>query len=349
MNKFFWKHVIKNCGCFLLIMLLAYCFLFSPISSSLTIFFPVFIQDLYYVYFTEINLLVLIVIMLVVLYRLSLPFIRQIAAIHSALDKPSKEMDLFPETKEIIHQIDDLKEKLNHQALQTKEAQKLKKQRILYLAHDLKTPLTSLVGYFHVLQDDLAFKKEDAYYLQIMERKLMRMEALREQFALLLESDQISFHPEVMDISELLQTICQDSQIEAEKNKLTFQLACEPAFIYADLQQMLRLCTNLVRNCIAYSDPESIIAVTVKKQNKKVFLLFENECQDLKNQKADDLFVPFYRINGSRSSEEGAGLGLSIVQSIVQMHHGTLQASIENTHLQIQIELDGEKDESNLL
>lgn len=215
------------------------------------------------------------------------------------------------------------------------EAEKKKNDMILYLAHDLKTPLTSVVGYLSLLSesDNLEERKKDDY-IEIARDKALRLESLIDQFFEIskfsfqemdLKMDPFSLNLLLLQLSDEFYPVLKDQGKE-------ITVTCkEDIEIYGDANLLARALNNIIRNAIAYSNPESTIELTAAIIDGEVKLTIANEGKDIPKHQLDSIFEKFYRLDEARTTETGgAGLGLAIAQEIVVSHGGTISAASEN-------------------
>lgn len=212
------------------------------------------------------------------------------------------------------------------------ETEKKKNDLVLYLAHDLKTPLTSVVGYLSLLSEseDLDQEKKDSY-IEIAKDKALRLEGLIDQF---FEISKFSFQE--MELSKTAFSV----------NLLLFQLSdefyptlvaqgkridvtCESDIeLVGDANLIARALNNIIRNAIAYSNAESTIEVQAKQIENRVQFLIMNEGKEIPQHQLDSIFDKFYRLDEARTTESGgAGLGLAIAKEIISRHGGSIHAT----------------------
>ena len=224
----------------------------------------------------------------------------------------------------------------------------MKKQRkndlIVYLAHDLKTPLTSVIGYLTLLQDEPQISAElRARYTGIALDKALRLEDLVNEFfditrfnltALTLEWERI-------DLTRMLsQIVSEFTPILAEKG-LFWQTDLAPGVeLICDPDKLERVLDNLIRNAINYSYENSAISLAMSAQAESVQIVVKNHGRTIPPDKLGRIFEQFFRLDSSRSSSTGgAGLGLAISKEIVELHHGTIHAASENESIAFTVRL----------
>lgn len=220
--------------------------------------------------------------------------------------------------------------KMNEQARITAEQQK--NDLVVYLAHDLKTPLTSVIGYLSLLEEaaDLPVEQR-AKYVGIALNKAYRLEQLINEFFDItrLNLQTIPAFKAPVNITILLiQIINEFFQMLEEKNINVIQKIEPELIVSADADKLARVFDNLFRNAVNYSYEGTDIVCTAQKNGGGVLISIQNKGEQIPQEKLSHIFDKFYRIDTSRqSSTGGAGLGLAIAKQIVELHDGTIEAS----------------------
>lgn len=219
--------------------------------------------------------------------------------------------------------------KENEQARQLAEQQK--NDLVVYLAHDLKTPLTSVVGYLTLLEEAPELPAEQrAKYIGIALEKAYRLEQLINEFFDITRMNyqtQPAYKSPVNLTILLVQIINEFFPMMEEKN-ITVRQEIEPELmISADADKMARVFDNLFRNAVNYSHSGTEIVCSARKGNGCILVTIKNKGDHIPPEKLERLFDRFYRLDSSRqSSTGGSGLGLAIAKQIVELHDGTIEA-----------------------
>ena len=238
---------------------------------------------------------------------------------------------LSPPLESIQDELNIVREGALRSAMYAKEAEQRKNDLIVYLAHDLKTPLTSVIGYLSLLRDEPQISPEmRAKYTGIALEKAERLEALINEFFEITRFNltQLSLRLEEVNLTRLLEQVTFEFQpILAEKG-LSLSLQFTPDVILAcDPEKLERVFDNLLRNAVNYSNPNTPIGVTMLKEKDTVIVSVENQGRTIPQDKLDQIFEQFFRLDSSRSSSSGgAGLGLAIAKEIVERHNGIIRA-----------------------
>lgn len=222
-------------------------------------------------------------------------------------------------------------------AAAAREAEQRKNDLIVYLAHDLKTPLTSVIGYLTLLRDEPQLSPElRARYTGIALQKAERLEDLVNEFFEItrfnLSHLELEYRP--VDLRRLLEQIVSEFEpVFAQKGlrctlDLPEQFRCD-----GDPDKLARVFDNLLRNAGHYAFENSCVHITGTREGDTLTLRFQNAGRTIPPEKLDRLFEQFFRLDTSRATDAGgAGLGLAIARQIVQAHGGAIRAeSADNT------------------
>lgn len=216
-------------------------------------------------------------------------------------------------------------------AARAREAEQRKNDLIVYLAHDLKTPLTSVIGYLTLLRDEPQISGElRCRYTGIALEKAERLEELINEFFDITRFNltAISLAPERINLSRMLEQITYEfNPILAEKS-LRWRVDIAPGIeIVADPDKLERVFDNLIRNAVNYSYSDTEIALSMRKANGRIEIEVQNHGKTIPEDKLERIFEQFFRYDAARSSATGgAGLGLAIAKELVELHHGVIDA-----------------------
>ncbi len=229
-------------------------------------------------------------------------------------------------------QLNLVREQALRSAQAAREAEQRKNDLIVYLAHDLKTPLTSVIGYMTLLRDEPQISPElKARYTQIALDKSERLEELINEFFDITRFNltQLSLEFERVNLSRMLEQIIFEFQPILEEKKLAITLHAEPRVdVLCDPDKLERVFDNLFRNAISYSYPSTEIAVNITQSQNEIMITVKNHGKTIPEEKLTRIFEQFFRLDASRGSATGgAGLGLAIAKEIVELHRGTITAS----------------------
>ena len=223
------------------------------------------------------------------------------------------------------------------------EAQR-KNDLITYLAHDLKTPLTSVLGYLSLLDEapDMPEVQKEKY-TRIALEKAERLEGLIEEFFEITQYNlqNIFLEKEKLDLSYMLMQMTEEFYpvLAAHGNEVKLE-AEEDLHLYADPDRLARVFNNILKNAVAYSYPNTPITIRASRNKDKILLSFENHGKNIPQEKLDSIFEKFFRLDSSRRSNTGgAGLGLAIAKEIVELHGGSISARSQDERVTFTVEL----------
>lgn len=254
--------------------------------------------------------------------------------------------EVFPaEYAEISVQMAEIKASIQRHEQTMKEEVARKNDLITYLAHDLKTPLTSVVGYLSLLEEAPDMPSEQkAKYVHITLDKALRLEKLINEFFEITRYNlqQIVLEKETVDLAFMLVQMTDEFYpiLSEHKNTIQVEMPEEKLTVYADGEKLARVFNNILKNAVAYSYADTEILVKCELSENKVRILFQNRGKTIPRQKLDNIFEKFYRLDDARSTNSGgAGLGLAIAKEIVTLHDGTITADSENEVTSFTVEL----------
>ena len=209
---------------------------------------------------------------------------------------------------------------------------------VTYLAHDLRTPLASVVGYLSLLQEapDLPLEQR-ARFTGVAIDKAHRLDALIEEF---FDITRFDFHDIVLtrsyvDLGLLLAQVADEFYpILNEQHKEAQVDICEDLTVLVDGDKMARVFNNIMKNAVAYSYEGSMITIEARRLgNGGVRVRFINQGDPIPEPKLKVIFEKFYRLDAARATNRGgAGLGLAIAKEIVAAHSGTIACESTPEH-----------------
>lgn len=272
---------------------------------------------------------------LVLLYRLLKKVFGYIDEVGKAtedlVNKDVEYIELPDELEEIKNRMNHLKRESEKNEKLAKENEEKKDELIVYLAHDIKTPLTSMIGYLSILDeiDDMPKKKQKNYISIALDKSYKLEDLINELFDVArFNSEKIVLEKEELNLNLMLEQIIDDfypTLRELNKSiKLNYN---EPISINGDPDKLSRVFNNLIKNAISYSKEESEIVINLKKDNNNAIVEVINKGKQISKEKLSKIFEKFYRLDSARTSRTGgSGLGLAIAKDIVELHNGTIIA-----------------------
>lgn len=217
---------------------------------------------------------------------------------------------------------------------QAKLEEQRKNDLVVYLAHDIKTPLTSVIAYLNLLEESPELPLElRAKYLNITLDKANRLEHLINEF---FEITRYNFQTMELETEEidlyymLMQMVEEFYPIVIKDGKSIENHIPDGMTLVGDANKLARVFNNVLKNAVYYSKNDSIIAISGKEREKFVEIVISNEGATIPVNKLNSIFEKFFRLDDARStSTGGAGLGLAIAKEIVELHGGSISAKSE--------------------
>ena len=236
-----------------------------------------------------------------------------------------------------------------------RESERTKNELITNVAHDLRTPLTSIIGYLELLSRGMPMEEEMRQkYIDIAYTKAKRLEKLIEDLFgfTKMNCGKIAMHVGRVDIVKLLGQLLEEFYPSFADKGLTYELTSNvPSLeITADGNLLARLFDNLINNAIKYGAEGKKVLVKVEAEEEVVSVSVVNFCYVIPEGELHLIFNKFYRVEQSRSTATGGtGLGLAIVKNIVDMHGGTISVTsdLNGTVFQVKLKIDFDVNREN--
>lgn len=263
-------------------------------------------------------------------------YLREItAATRSAYKLDEDMITLSAPLKDFESDLNRLKLERNQSERAAREAEQRKNDLVMYLAHDLKTPLTSVIGYLELLRDEQQISPElRERYLAISLNKAERLEDLINEFFEITRFNlsHLTLEPRPINLTRLLEQLVYEFRPMLAEKGLQCELRIPPdTMLTCDPNKIQRVFDNLLRNAVNYSFENSTITVAAQLEGSGVTLRFINAGPTIPAEKLDRVFEQFYRLDAARTTGSGgAGLGLAIAKEIVELHGGAIMAHSQN-------------------
>lgn len=244
--------------------------------------------------------------------------------------------DVFPEKySDIAAQMSEIKTQMRNHEQILKEETARKNDLILYLAHDLKTPLASVIGYLNLLRDEREISEElREKYLSISLEKAERLEDLINEFFEIARFNlsDITLQYSKINLTRLLEQLIFEFKPMLKEKNLNCNLHADNDILYkCDANKIQRVFDNLLRNAVIYSFDNTCINISISQQENNIVIKFINHGNTIPKENLDRIFEQFYRLDLSRNTTSGgAGLGLAIAKRIIELHQGTIIAKSQN-------------------
>jgi len=215
-----------------------------------------------------------------------------------------------------------------------KEIEKNKDRLIVSVSHDLRTPLTSIIGYIKLIKENYKEKDDINKYIDIIDSKSNRLEELINDLFEYTKLTSCDIKLEKIDISlnEFMRQVVEGMMPVCNQNDLNILLEASDEDLNVNVEpaKMARVFENIIYNAIRYSNKKSNIYIKISKAENRAMVSIENEGKPLKEEELNKIFDMFYRTDESRNNQTGgSGIGLAIAKSIVELHEGKLWAECE--------------------
>lgn len=290
-------------------------------------------------------IIIIFLLLLLFLFRWITRYFKEInRGIDSLLEDEESKICLSREMLPFECKLNTVKHELKQQKEATALAEQRKDELVMYLAHDIRTPLTSVIGYLSLLEEENGMTaSERKKNVHIALNKAYRLENMINEFFEITRynSKQIKLSKQTIDLYYMLVQLRDEllPTFAAQNNSIELDFD-ENTIIYADPEKLARVFSNILKNAVTYSYPNSKIIVTVENTDQQIVVLFQNRGETIPAEKLSSLFNKFYRLDEARISDTGGtGLGLAIAKEIVLLHGGTIEADSKNETITFSVTL----------
>jgi signal transduction histidine kinase len=220
------------------------------------------------------------------------------------------------------------------------KSERLKTELITNVSHDLRTPLTSIITYTELLKSPEISDEERRKYIEVIDRKSIRLKELIDDLFEVskMASGTVELLKEKVDIIQLIQqSLAEHSEALIDSQvQLRISNPDYPVYAFVDGQKLWRVFENLIGNIHKYSLENTRAYITVKSENNQLEITFKNISKYEISENTDELFERFKRGDESRHTD-GSGLGLAIAKSIIDLHEGKMEISIDGDLFKVTI------------
>lgn len=256
------------------------------------------------------------------------------------LASPNKDLE------ELLKEMNNYLEKTQMEKIKSTRREKEIRKEIENISHDLRTPLTSILGYLELIKDEDITKEEQYEYISIVERKSRDLKDLIQSFYDLsrLEANEYKVDIKTIDIHKELmeQLLIYYNDFDKKGIDVEIDIGEEEINIQGDLNIIGRILDNLIQNAIKYA--KDTFKVCMKQSNDNIDIIFSNNVENLEEADGEKLFKRFYMKDKSRHNQS-SGLGLTIIKLLVEAMNGNIRAEIKGDFIYFKITFNVSRDE----
>ncbi|MCD8075356.1 MAG: HAMP domain-containing histidine kinase [Lachnospiraceae bacterium] len=251
------------------------------------------------------------------------------------------------ELEPMAEQLNALQHKLLYRTQQAAQSEQRKNELVVCLAHDLKTPLTSVTAYLTMLNEHPEMSAEErAKYTRVTLEKAIRLEELLNEFFEItrFNAQDIVLEKREINLSIMLEQLEDENVGLLNKKNMTCVVDVQEGLLMrGDPEQLARVFDNLLKNAAAYGNAGSQILIQARGGRDGITIVFTNEGPQIPQKKLEMIFEKFYRVDDGRSSKTGgAGLGLAIAKQIVELHGGVISAVSDSKNTRFIVNMPAE-------
>ncbi|MDR1205958.1 MAG: HAMP domain-containing histidine kinase [Peptococcaceae bacterium] len=263
--------------------------------------------------------------------------------INALIEGDGNSIALMPEMEAIENKLNTVRLTLEQRSRDAQLAEQRKNDLVMYLAHDIKTPLTSIIGYLSLLDEAPDTPAEQkAQYGRIALDKAYRLEQLIDEFFEITRYNlqTVTLTKKNIDLYYMLAQVADEFYPQlAAGGKQAVIHAPEDLTVSGDPDKLARVFNNILKNAAAYSDGDSVIDITAGLSGDVASITFRN-AGSIPKDKLAAVFEKFYRLDGADFSDKsGAGLGLAIAKEIIAQHGGRIYAESDDHSTTFTVEL----------
>lgn len=237
------------------------------------------------------------------------------------------------ELGQLARQVNQLIERLENTVHEERIAEQSKTELITNVSHDLRTPLTSIMGYLDLIERD-QYKDEVTlrYFTDIAYDKTKQMNSMvNDLFEYIrTKNPKLMLNKDYIDLKEVIKQIASHFHLQMEEAKLSFRMDLPDQEVkqYVDGEKFSRVLENIIGNAIKYGADAPFIDITLHQGTKETEMEIRNYGEPIAQSEIPFIFERFYRVDQSRSKDTGgSGLGLAIAKNIVELHEGEIRVT----------------------
>lgn len=261
------------------------------------------------------------------------------------------DFNLTGDTQRVVESVNALVDSAIHSMDEEREIERSKDALITNVSHDIRTPLTSIIGYLGLIENQQYQSEEDLVkYAHIAYLKASQMKSLVEDLFEYTKSRQTETPLAInrLNLTAMLEQLAASFELEANKKHLKIEVesGSQPIYIEADAEKLGRVFSNLITNAFKYGTGAKNVVLQAEQRGEEVVIHVTNDGQRIPAESLSRLFERFYRVEESRSKATGgSGLGLAIAQSIVEHHGGYIYAQSDDEQTSFVIHLPVKHDQ----
>ena len=271
-----------------------------------------------------------------------LDYLKYIAQGHYEIRIPQTDLG---EMDEVVSSINHLVDSTVRAIEEERKIEKSKDELITNIGHDIRTPLTSVIGYLGLIENQQYHSQEElARYAHVAYRKAQQMQSLVQDLFTYTATRQTTteIRPVQVQVLRFMEQLVADFELSAREKTIELRLDIRPKNLVAsfDVDKMARVFHNLLSNALKYGIGAHYIELLAYQEEDYIYFKVKNDGQPLDQSELEDIFQRSYRADQSRSANQpGTGLGLAIVRNIVELHHGRVYAEVEGKETIFTIEI----------
>lgn len=271
-----------------------------------------------------------------------LDYLKYIAQGHYEIRIPQTDLG---EMDEVVSSINHLVDSTVRAIEEERKIEKSKDELITNIGHDIRTPLTSVIGYLGLIENQQYHSQEElARYAHVAYRKAQQMQSLVQDLFTYTATRQTTteISPVQVQVLRFMEQLVADFELSAREKTIELRLDIRPKNLVAsfDVDKMARVFHNLLSNALKYGIGAHYIELLAYQEADYIYFKVKNDGQPLDQSELEDIFQRSYRADQSRSANQpGTGLGLAIVRNIVELHHGRVYAEVDGQETIFTIEI----------
>lgn len=291
-----------------------------------------------YTYFSLVLTIAIVFLMFILLSILSIKKIsRPLKILENEIKKMSEgysnvgvKFNSYREFNKIKESFNNTVDKLEKSEIERRIAEDSKKRIIRDISHDLKTPITSILGYSKAISQGVVTNEDEKkIYLDYIYNKAKRINYLVDELFVFskLDSPGYKLNLEKHDISEFVRELVALYYIDIEENEFLLDVNIPEESIYSiiDTKALERALGNIIINAIKYNEVGTTITVDLKKSDKYIDIIIADNGCGISDDVIENIFDEFVRADKARKTDGGSGLGLAITKKIIKLHNGKLK------------------------